>query len=196
VTVIISRLFKDYAAAQSAVKALEDAGIPEDDISIIANNADKWFNPDLASAAGKGAAVGAGFGGFGGLLAGLGLLAVPGLGPIVAAGWLAAAAAGAAAVGAAGSVIGMLAEAGVATNDAEVYAESIRRGGSLVSARVPDDQKAHFEAVLDPAADNIEERRTALAATGWQRFDPSAPDYGAEAIKRDRGAQSTGGSKT
>ena len=58
-TVIISRLFKDYAAAQSAVKALEDAGIPEDDISIIANNADKWFNPDLASAAGKGAAVGA-----------------------------------------------------------------------------------------------------------------------------------------
>lgn len=194
-TVIISRLFKDYAAAQSAVKALEDAGIPEDDISIIANNADKWFNPDLASAAGKGAAVGAGFGGFGGLLAGLGLLAVPGLGPIVAAGWLAAAAAGAAAVGAAGSYRHARG-AGVATNDAEVYAESIRRGGSLVSARVPDDQKAHFEAVLDPAADNIEERRTALAATGWQRFDPSAPDYGADAIRRDRGAQSTGGSKT
>ena len=192
-TVIISRLFKDYAAAQAAVRALEDAGIPDDDISIIANNADKWFNPDLASAAGKGAAVGAGFGGVGGLLAGLGLLTIPGLGPIVAAGWLAAAAAGAAAVGAAGSVIGMLAEAGVATNDAEVYAESIRRGGSLVSARVPDDQKAHFEAVLDPAAENIEERRTALASTGWEHFDPAAPDYGADAIERDRGAHSTGG---
>ncbi|MDB5546600.1 MAG: hypothetical protein JWP21_47, partial [Tardiphaga sp.] len=98
-TATISRLFKDYAAAQDAVKALEQAGIPTDDISIIANNADKWFDPDFASAAGKGAAVGAGFGGFGGLLAGLGLLAIPGLGPVVAAGWLAAAAAGAVAVG-------------------------------------------------------------------------------------------------
>ncbi len=192
-TVIISRLFKDYAAAQAAVKALEDAGIPENDISIIANNADKWFNPDLASAAGKGAAVGAGFGGVGGMLAGLGLLAIPGLGPIVAAGWLAAAAAGACAVGAAGGVIGMLAEAGVATNDAEVYAESIRRGGSLVSARVPADQKARFESVLDPASDNIDERRAALTATGWQRFDPSAPDYSPDDIKRDPAAHSVGG---
>ena len=192
-TVTISRLFKDYAAAQAAVKALEDAGLADENISIFANNADKWFNPDLASAAGKGAAVGAGFGGVGGLLAGLGMLAVPGLGPIVAAGWLAAAAAGACAVGAAGGVIGMLAEAGVATNDAEVYAESIRRGGSLVSARVPADQKAHFEAVLDPASENIEARRTALAATGWEHFDPAAPDYSADEIRRDRAAHSIGG---
>ncbi|MDB5574331.1 MAG: hypothetical protein JWR79_1488, partial [Tardiphaga sp.] len=58
-TATISRLFKDYAAAQDAVKALEQAGIPTDDISIIANNADKWFDPDFASAAGTGAAVGA-----------------------------------------------------------------------------------------------------------------------------------------
>lgn len=179
VTVIISRLYKDYAAAQVAVKALKDAGVADDDISIIANNADKWFDPDFVSAAGKGAAVGAGFGGVGGLLAGLGLLAIPGLGPIVAAGWLAAAAAGACAVGAAGGVIGMLAEAGVATNEAEVYAESIRRGGSLVSARVPDDRKADFEAVLDPSAENIDERRTALKSAGWDRFDPAAPDYNA-----------------
>ncbi len=192
-TVTISRLFKDYAAAQAAVKTLVDAGIPEDDISIIANNADKWFNPDLATAAGKGVAVGAGFGGVGGLLAGLGLLAVPGLGPIVAAGWLAAAAAGACAVGAAGGVIGMLAEAGVATNDAEVFAESIRRGGSLVSARVPDDRKAYFEEILDPSAENIEERRSSLASSGWQNFDPAAPDYSADTIARDRAAQVIGG---
>lgn len=190
-TVTISRLFSDYAAAQAAIKALEDAGVPADDISVIANNSEKWFNPDLAGAAGKGAAVGAGFGGFGGLLAGLGLLAIPGLGPIVAAGWLAAAAAGAAAVGAAGSVIGMLAEAGVATNEAEVYAESIRRGGSLVSARVPDADKARFEAILDPNAVNIEQRRSALAAGGWKQFDPAAPDYAAEHIAQERNAAGT-----
>ena len=109
---------------------------------------------------------------FGGLLAGLGLLAIPGLGPVVAAGWLAAAAAGAAAVGAAGGVIGMLAEAGVATNEAEIYAESIRRGGSLVSARVAEVDKARFEAILDPSSVNIAERRTHLQSTGWVASDP------------------------
>ena len=107
--VTISRLFDDYADAQKAVINLREAGVPEDDISIIANNADKWYAPDYAAGAGKGAAIGAGFGGVGGLLAGLGLLAIPGLGPVVAAGWLAAAAAGAVAAGAAGGVIGMLA---------------------------------------------------------------------------------------
>lgn len=188
-TVVISRLFKDYRAAQDAVRGLEEAGVAADDISIIANNADKWFSPDLAGAAGKGAAVGAGFGGVGGLLAGLGLLAIPGLGPVVAAGWLAAAAAGAAAVGAAGGVIGMLAEAGVATNEAEVYAESIRRGGSLVSARVPQIDRARFEAILDPSADNIEQRRSALTASGWRRFDPAAPDYSADEVARERAAR-------
>src|SRR6478609_5866845 len=84
--VTISRLFDDYGDAQRAVAQLRDAGVAEDDISIIANNADKWYAPDLAGGAGKGAAIGAGFGGFGGLLAGLGLLAIPGLGPVVAAG--------------------------------------------------------------------------------------------------------------
>ena len=181
VTVVISRLFKDYRSAQDAVRELEKAGIPDDDISIVANNADKWFSPDLATAGGKGAAVGAGFGGVGGLLAGLGLLAIPGLGPVVAAGWLAAALTGAAAVGAAGGVVGMLAEAGVATNEAEVYAESLRRGGSLVSARVPAAEKARFEAILNPSAVDVGKRRDELTAGGWTRFDPDAPDYAGNA---------------
>ena len=70
--VTISRLFDDYADAQSAVRQLRDAGVADDDISVIANNADKWYAPDYVAGAGKGAAIGAGFGGFGGLLAGLG----------------------------------------------------------------------------------------------------------------------------
>lgn len=174
--VTISRLFNDCADAQSAVRRLREAGLAENDISLIANNADKWYTPDLAAGAGKGAAIGAGFGGFGGLLAGLGLLAIPGLGPVVAAGWLAAAATGAAVAGAAGGVIGMLAEAGVAVNEAEVYAESIRRGGSLVSAKVAAADKARFDALLQPSSVDIGARRDELAASGWRGFDPAAPD--------------------
>lgn len=167
-TVTISRLFDDFADAQKAIHHLEEAGVPESDITVVANNSAKWFSPDLASAAGKGAAVGAGFGGFGGLLAGLGLLAVPGLGPAVAAGWLAATAAGAAAMGAAGGVVGMLAEAGVATNEAELYAESIRRGGSLVSVRADDSDRARLEAILNLKSVDIEARRGELTSSGWQ----------------------------
>jgi len=185
--VTISRLFDDYADAQSAVRQLREAGVPDDDISVIANNADKWYAPDYAAGAGKGAAIGAGFGGFGGLLAGLGLLAIPGLGPVVAAGWFAAAATGAAVAGAAGGAIGMLAEAGVAVNEAEVYAESIRRGGSLVSAKVEAGDKDKFEAILNPSSVDITARRSELAATGWRGFDPNAPALTADEVSSHRG---------
>jgi hypothetical protein len=189
--VTISRLFDHCADAQRATLHLREAGVDEADISLVANNADKWYAPDLAGGAGKGAAIGAGFGGFGGLLAGLGLLAIPGLGPVVAAGWLAATLAGAAAVGAAGGVVGMLAEAGVAVNDAEIYAESIRRGGSLVSARVEAGDRARLEAVLDPASVDLTKRREKLASSGWTKFDPAAPDFTADEIARDRGLGAT-----
>lgn len=185
-TVTISGLFDDYADAQKAVHHLRKAGVDEADISVVANNSEKWYSPDYAASAGKGAAIGAGFGGFGGLLAGLGLLAIPGLGPVVAAGWLAAAAAGAIAVGAAGGVIGLLAEAGVATNDAEIYAESIRRGGSLVSVRVADNDKERLEAILHPSSVDIVQRRAALTSSGWTAFDPKAPDFTKEEIVRER----------
>jgi hypothetical protein len=103
--VTISRLYDRYADAERAVTALETAGIPHSDISIVANNSDDWYNSgkkdrdrdgvdDRAESAGKGAGIGAGLGGAAGLLAGLGLLAIPGLGPVVAAGWLAATAVG------------------------------------------------------------------------------------------------------
>lgn len=187
--VTISRLFDDYADAQSAVRQLREAGVPDDDISVIANNAGKWYAPDLAGGAGKGAAIGAGLGGFGGLLAGLGLLAIPGLGPVVAVGWFAAAATGAAVAGAAGSAIGMLAEAGVAVNEAEVYAESIRRGGSLVSARIDAEKRQSLEEILRPSSVNIEARRRELTSTGWRGFDPKAPDPTADEIRRHRGTR-------
>src|SRR3984885_8868127 len=121
--VTISRLYDKYADAQQAVRGLEAAGVPHSDISIVANNSDNWYGgkkdrdgdgvDDRAEAAGAGAGVGAGLGGAAGLLAGLGLLAIPGLGPVVAAGWLAATAVGAAAGAATVGIVGALTEAGV-----------------------------------------------------------------------------------
>ena len=198
-TVTISRLYDNYSDAQKAVSGLQSAGIPQADISLVANNSDNWYNngakkidrdgdgvDDRAEGAGKGAGIGAGVGGAAGLLAGLGLLAIPGLGPVVAAGWLAATAVGAAAGAAAGGIVGALTEAGVAKEDAPLYAEGVRRGGTLVSARVPDNDRARFEAVLNQAAVNLRDRSAAWQKSGWKGFDPASQPYGAEEVRKER----------
>src|ERR1700685_1803679 len=144
-TKTVSALYDTYDAAHSAVSALEAYGVPNSDISLVANNVDNWHREsNAAEGAGTGAGVGAAIGGVGGLLTGLGLLAIPGVGPVVAAGWLVAtavgAATGAALGGVAGGIIGSLTSAGVPENDAHFYAEGLRRGGALVTARVDDGQ--------------------------------------------------------
>jgi len=129
--------------------------------------------------------IGAGIGGTAGLLAGLGLLAIPGLGPVVAAGWLAATAVGAAAGAATGGIIGALTEAGVSEEDAHTYAEGVLRGGTLVTARVPDSDRAKFERFLDQSSVKICDRRAMWQKSGWQRFDSSKP-YGVDEVRKER----------
>src|SRR4051812_41588428 len=197
-TVTISRLYDTHTQAQAAVQRLETAGVPHSDISIVANNSENWFNgdkkvdrdrdgvDDRAEGAGKGAGIGAGVGGTAGLLAGLGLLAIPGLGPVVAAGWLAATAVGAVAGAATGGIVGALTEAGVSEEDAHSYAEGVRRGGTLVSARVAEGDRARFEAALDDSAVNLRDRRAAWQKAGWKSFDPASQPYGAEEVRKER----------
>ena len=97
----ISRVYDTYAQARNAVGAVEAAGMPSAEVSIVANKyvSDKYADVEDVSKASEGAGTGAGIGGVvgggAGLLAGLGMLAIPGLGPVVAAGWLAALAVGA-----------------------------------------------------------------------------------------------------
>jgi hypothetical protein len=85
-------------------------------------------------------------------LAGLDLLAIPGVDPVVAAGWLVATVAGAAAGGTTGGIVGALTQAGVSDEDVQVYAEGVRRGGTLVTAPVNDADASRLDAVLDRSA--------------------------------------------
>jgi hypothetical protein len=176
----VSRVYDTYAEARNAVTAIEAAGIPDSEVSLVANKyvSDKYADVKEVSAPATGAGVGGVVGGGAGLLAGLGLLAIPGLGPVVAAGWLAATAVGAAAGAAAGGLVGALVGAGVSDTDAHVYSESVRRGGTLVSARVADGDAGRIQAILDrfkpidPAVRGAEYRKQ-----GWTTFDPKAPPY-------------------
>jgi hypothetical protein len=199
-TQTITRLFDDYADATTAVRELEQLGVPHDNLSIVASNADKRHGDHVDQDhegvndhgdVSRGVSTGAALGGAGGLLAGLGLLAIPGLGPIVAAGWLAATAVGAgigAAGGAAtGSIVGALKNAGHDENDAHVYAEGVRRGGSLVSAKVPDNLVSEAEAVLERNRSvDARTRGQSYRESGWSSFDENAPAYTADQVREER----------
>jgi hypothetical protein len=203
-SVTISRLYNSYPDAQAAIKRLEAAGVNYRDISVLASNAEGWYEDDQsakpgtfpdrdldgkddrAEAAGTGAGVGAALGGTAGVLTGIGLMAIPGVGPIVAAGWLVSTLAGAAAGSAAGGVLGALTQAGVGKDEADIYAESLRRGGAVVSSRVPDADASRLQAVLDNSAVKVADRAALYRKSGWKTFDPRAAPYTAEQAKKER----------
>jgi hypothetical protein len=161
---IVSGLFDSRETARAAVEALEEAGVPSEDISIVGPD----DNPDAAAGAGVGAAIGAS----GGLLAGLAAIAIPGIGPAIGAGWLILALAGAAAGGLAGGLIGALSAEGIDERDAHVYAEGIRRGGTMVIARVDETQLDAAAAILNRhGRADIQARRAEYMAEGWTGFD-------------------------
>ena len=191
-TQTLTRLFDHHDDAAAVVRSLEAAGVSHEDISIVANGATAGSTTghvagtteDQAGAAGAGAgaALGTVLGGGAGLLAGIGAMAIPGVGPVVAAGWLIAtltgAGVGAAVGGSVGGLVGALTRAGVSEHDANVYAEGVRRGGSLVTVRVDDSRAAEASAILDGRTPvDISARRAQYAQTGWQRFDEAAPAY-------------------
>jgi hypothetical protein len=189
----VSRVYDTYAQARAAVAALEAAGVPSSEVSLVANKyvSGQYEEADDVNKTATGAGIGGVMGGGAGLLAGLGLIAIPGLGPVVAAGWLAATAVGVAAGATAGGLVGALVGAGEPEEHANVYSESVRRGGTLVTARVADQNAARIQAVLDgfkpidPVARGVDYRRE-----GWKTFDPKAPAYrpsetDIERIRRD-----------
>lgn len=179
----IAGLFDNRDDAMAAIGDLLDRGVPRTDISIIANNAGDWYAEDSESEAGAetGAGLGAIAGGAGGLLAGLGLFTIPGIGPVVGAGWLMTAAAGAAAGailgGAAGGLVAWLTGHGVNESDAHVFAEGLRRGGTLVTVQIADDLVISAEAIFLKHSVDVAARRDAFAEEGWARFDDHAPPY-------------------
>ena len=131
-----------------------------------------------STGAGAGATIGTILGGGAGLLAGLGLLAIPGVGPIVAAGWLVATITGAGVGAAGGGILGSLVGAGVPEEEAHVYAEGVRRGGTLVTVRADDAQRTMVEQIMNRYTPvDLNARGAEYRAGGWSRFDEAAPSY-------------------
>ena len=186
-TTTITHLYDDYGKAQEAVRALEASGFTDSEVSLASRFRDNGELVDDASGAATGASVGAVAGAGTGLLTALGVIAIPGVGPLVAAGVLATTLAGAATGAAAGGILGALTDYGVSEEDAHVYSEGIRRGGTLVTVQAADNRAQMARDILnryDPV--DIPARREAYKEGGWSRYDPNAPGYTRDEVRAER----------
>jgi hypothetical protein len=203
VTQTLTHVYSDYASAEQAVRELKAAGLGDSHIGLVASNAEGWHKPgsdsvdpkhdkdrdgkdDRSEGAVTGGGLGAIAGGAAGVAAGLGMLAIPGIGPVVAAGWLASLAAGAVAGGATGGIIGALVESGTSKENAALYAEALRRGGAIVTAKVSDEDAPKYKAILSRNDVNVVARESAYRNSGWTGYNPTAPAYTADEVRRER----------
>ena len=139
----IHRTYGTFEDARNVVARLEAEGIASEQISLVGRNR---TGDDGAA---EGAALGGAIGGAGGLLAALAAVTLPGVGPLVAAGWLGSTLIGAGTGALAGGVFGALADAGLARSDAEAYAETIGRGGSVVGVRASDGEAPRVRMIME-----------------------------------------------
>jgi hypothetical protein len=145
---------------------------------------------DVATGAATGAGTGAVLGGIAGLLVGAGALAIPGIGPIVAAGPLAAALTGAGLGAAAGGLIGALAGWGIPEEEAGLYAEGVRRGGTLVGVTAEGARVQKAADILERnGAVDIERRSAEWRESGWTGYDKDAEPLARDEIARERAAR-------
>jgi len=172
--------YADMETAVAVVNDLVNAGFHRNSISIVANDPDKQYSTyvdhDMAGDdTAKGAGFGALIGGLGGLLVGLGALAIPGIGPVIAAGPIASALAGAGIGAVTGGIIGALIDLGIPEESAHVYAESVRRGNVLVTAQVADNRVEDATRIMERTGlIDIEGEAESWRSSGWKRFDDQA----------------------
>jgi Heat induced stress protein YflT domain len=172
-------LFHGRDDAEDAINALKDAGISAEDVSVVARDRDTdgTLAEDTGSEAGTGAATGAlaggVLGGVAGWLIGIGALAIPGVGPIIAAGPLAAALGGAALGAAGGGLIGALTGAGVPEDEAKWYDERVRSGGILVSVRAP----GRYGEAMSIMRENSGRDYSMAGDTAHQSWEQTSPEF-------------------
>jgi len=185
-------VFHDRDHARDAIDALKNDGFNPDTISIL--SPDKQATQDIAEEtgthAGTGAATGAIaggiLGGLGGWLLGIGALAIPGIGPFIAAGAFASALGGAALGAGVGAIAGALVGMGVPEEDAEYYEGEAKAGRTLVTVRAPERYDDAQRILRDGGAYDIESRDTAVA-TGAPLLNTAESAAATRPVGQDQG---------
>lgn len=207
-------LYDDILDAQEAVNDLVQAGFPRADISLVAT--DRWGETTGSAVTGTttttgtttgappsdeaamapnhmaedvtaGAVTGGVVGGLAGVLLGLGVLAIPGFGPVLAAGPLVAGLAGAGIGAAVGGLVGALVSWGVPEDEAELYAEGIRRGSILVGLKTEDERVQQAVNIMNTHGPvDVQRRSEYWRASGWEGYNANTASWTANEVDTDR----------
>src|ERR1700730_5889699 len=165
-------VFEDRERAREAIEALKEDGFTGDSISILSpdKQATQEIAEDTGTHAGAGAATGAVTGGIlgslGGWLVGIGALAIPGVGPFIAAGAFAAALGGAAIGAGVGAIAGALVGMGVPEVHARYYEGEARGGKTLVTVRAEGRLRESQRIRRAHGASDVNSRDRTAVATG------------------------------
>jgi hypothetical protein len=179
-------IFSTMSAADFATDSLIRAGFTAADISALIpeNLGSRQIGTSKASKAPEGAATGAGsgaiVGGALGLLAGIGALAIPGIGPFIAAGPLMATLAGIGVGGAVGGFTGALIGLGIPEYEAKRYEGYIRKGAILLSI--------HCD-----TSEEIRSAKEVMQMTGAEDISSTGESSADSSAHRERGRGATGG---
>ena len=174
------------AMREHCARSAADNALTEDGAGLVETSRDAGARVDDGSNAAAGAVTGGVVGGAAGLAASLMGLAIPGIGPIIAAGPIVSLLTGAGVGAVAGGLIGGLTDMGVSRADAEYYAEAVRRGGALVTVRADDARAERAAAIMrDHGAVDIERRAQRWRERGWTGFDDNAQPYTAADLARE-----------
>jgi len=146
-TEAIAGFFRTVAEGEKARQALLSAGFTPSEVSFVAGDTRDADTPKIGPleevGAEKEAPTDAWIGGVVGLAAGMIAVVIPGIGPLIAAGPLAGAIGGMGVGAATGGVIGLLRDHGVSEEEAQFYAEGVKRGGALVTVQGVSDDRAN-----------------------------------------------------
>jgi hypothetical protein len=149
----ISGFYRTRAEGEAARNALLAAGYRPNEISLLAGDVRGHETPAVGPVTSTGlseAPRDAWIGGVAGLAAGAIAMVLPGIGPLIAMGPLAGAVGGMGVGAATGGVIGLLRDHGISQEEAEFFAEGVKRGGSLVTVHdVSGDRAAEARKILD-----------------------------------------------
>ena len=154
-------IFDGQNDAEKALNELKESGFTPDQVSVVAKDTSETksmvegssMGGAETSGIGTGALLGGIFGGAAGWLVGIGALAIPGIGPIIAGGALASTLAGAGIGAAAGGLLGALAGMGVPDEDARHFERGFQQGGVLVTVEAGGDSVRARQALMASGAD-------------------------------------------
>jgi uncharacterized protein (TIGR02271 family) len=186
-------VFQDQERARDAIGALKDAGFSGDDISLLMPDRGqaREMAEETGTKAGEGAASGlvAGgiLGGLGGFLVGIGALAIPGVGPFIAAGALATTLGGAAVGAGIGAIAGALIGMGIPEDEAKYYEGEVRGGRTLLAVRAGGRVDEADSILHDFGAYDVEHRDRVPSDTG-ATGTPNEPSTFEGSLTRERAA--------